>query len=177
MYGRLSAVLPAVVMLGAIGSAFGQAEDADTDPHLVGWWKLDDEAGTAAVDSSEHGRDGALADGLSFEANSVPGRVGKALRLDGETGVLRIPDYKGVVGTQSRTVAVWIKTTESKGQVITWGEGDFGKMWNLTFIRGRLGITPDGGYLYMNAPVHDDAWHHVAAAVEEAELPADRHGQ
>ena len=44
-------------------------------------------------------------------------------------------------------------------------------MWIYRFIRGRLGVTPHGGYYYINDPIHDDKWHHVAVVVVEAELP------
>lgn len=170
----LMAALASMSCQIVVGVALAEGEgatDLDADPHLVGWWRLDEESGTTAADSSQHDRDGALADGLSFDANSAPGRVGKALRLDGDRGVLRIPEYKGVPGTHPRTVAAWLKTETPRGQIVSWGEPDFGKMWIFGFIRGRLGVTPDGGYLYINAPIHDDAWHHVAAVVEEAELP------
>ena len=33
------------------------------------------------------------------------------------------------------------------------------------------GVTPNGGYLYMNEQTNDDQWHHVAVVVQEAELP------
>ena len=54
---------------------------------------------------------------------------------------------------------------------MSWGEEDFGKMWMFKFVRGRLGVVPDGGYFYMNDPVNDDEWHYVAVVVEEAKLP------
>jgi hypothetical protein len=143
----------------------------DADPSLLGWWKLDETAGTAAADSSKHGRPGALRGGLSFDGASVPGRIGKALQLDGEAGVLEIPGFKGVSGVRPRTVAVWIKTKQSRGEIIAWGEEDFGKMWTLGFIRGHVGVTPKGGYLYINDRINDDQWHHVAAVVVEADPP------
>jgi len=68
-------------------------------------------------------------------------------------------------------VAAWIKTTSSRGEIISWGTEDYGKMWIFSFIRGRIGVTPFGGYLYINDVVHDDKWHHVATVVREAELP------
>jgi hypothetical protein len=68
-------------------------------------------------------------------------------------------------------VAAWIKTTSSRGEVISWGARVHGKMWRYCFIRGRLGVTPHGGYYYINDAVHDDKWHHVAVVVIEAELP------
>ena len=146
------------------------ATTLDKDPHLVGWWKLDETSGKTAADSSKHKRKGTLEEELSFDKGSAPGRIGKALKF-GDDGYVQIAGYKGIVGTKPRTVAAWIKTTSSKGDVISWGADDFGKMFIFRFHRGRLGIIPNGGYYYMNDPVHDDQWHHVAAVIKEAELP------
>ncbi len=44
-------------------------------------------------------------------------------------------------------------------------------MWIFGHIRGGLGVTPGGGYLYMKPGHADNAWHHVAAVVHEAALP------
>lgn len=145
----------------------------DTDPNLVSWWKFDEVSGKTAVDSSRHRRNGALKGGLSFDKDSVSGRISKALKLDGGDDYIEITRYKGVSGTRPRTVAAWVKTTTSKGEIMSWGADDYGKMWIFCFINGRnrIGVTPDGGYLYINDAVHDDKWHHVAAMVQDAELP------
>ena len=143
----------------------------DKDPRLVGWWKLDETSGKTAADSSKHNRKGALKEDLSFDEGSAPGKIGKALKLGGEDGYVEITKYKGIVGTKPRTVMAWVKTTTSRGQVISWGADDFGQMFTFCFIRGRLCIRPNGGYYYMNDPVHDDQWHHVAAVIKDAELP------
>ena len=45
---------------------------------LVGWWRLDDGAGTTAVDSSDSGNDGTLAGDPKW----VAGKVGGALECD-----------------------------------------------------------------------------------------------
>jgi len=172
-------VLLAALFVGASGlvapSSVAADTDApktlDTDPHLVGWWKLDETSGKSAADSSRHKRKGALKGELSFDKNSVVGRIGKTLKLDGEDGYIEITKYKGVVGTHPRTVTAWVKTTSSRGEVISWGADDFGEMFTFCFIRGRLGIRPNGGYYYMNDQIHDDQWHHVAIVIKEAELP------
>jgi hypothetical protein len=176
MWRNLIGVLSVVLLLGLVGNALGQATGPeptglDADPHLVGWWKFDDAAGKAVADSSNHGRNGALQGGLSPEDNSVAGRVGKALSLDGKDGCVEITGYKGVVGTQPRTVAAWIKTKSSRGEIIAWGDDDFGKMWIFGFIRGHVGVTPSGGYLYINDRINDDQWHHVAAVMEKGDPP------
>jgi len=143
----------------------------DKDPHLAAWWRFDETTGTAATDSSRHGRTGTLTGKLSFDKNSAPGKVGKALRLTGSDASIEIKGYKGVAGTHTRTVTAWLKTGKNRGEILSWGEKDFGKMWMFRFIRGRPGITPHGGYYYMNPTIHNNTWHHVAAVLEEAELP------
>ncbi len=165
-------VLFAIALPGAAALAnSGKPVTLDTDPNLVGWWKFDEAAGSVAADSSGHKRDGVLKGGLSFDKNSAPGKTGQALRLDAKDAVIEVKDYKGIGGTRPRTVAVWIKTASSKGEIISWGKEDFGQMFTVGYLRGRAGITPRGGYLYMNAETHNDQWHHIAVVVRKAELP------
>jgi len=158
------------VTKGAVWS-FSTDTMPTTDPDNVGWWKLNDISGKTAADFSKHARKGTLKGGLSFDRDSVRGRAGKALRLDGKDDYIEIAGFKGVTGTRPRTVSAWIKTTAPRGEIISWGTDEHGEMWILGFIRGRVGVTPNGGYLYMNDPVHDGRWHHVAAVVHEAQLP------
>jgi hypothetical protein len=143
----------------------------DTDPNLAGRWTFDDGTDKSVPDSSKHGRDGMLKGGLSADKDLVPGRTGKALKLDGQDDYVEITKYKGATGTRPRTIAAWIKTAASKGEIASWGADDYGQMWTFGFIGGRVGVTLNGGYLYMNDQTHDDKWHHVAVVVEEAELP------
>jgi len=148
-----------------------QPVDLDTDPALMGWWKFEETAGTVAADSSPYGRKGELKEGLTFEKDSVAGKVGKALRFDGKNDVVQITKYKGVTGTKARTLAAWIKTKRGRGEIMSWGADDAGTMWIFGFIRSRPGVTPNGGYFYMKPHVNDDKWHHVAVVVAEADLP------
>jgi len=165
-------VLASVLCLAYSAATTGKDKTTtlDTDPHLVGWWKFDETAGKTAADSSKHKRKGTLTGNLSFDNNSAEGRIGKALKLKGDDYV-EITKYKGVTGTKPRTVTCWLKTKSSKGEIISWGVDDFGQMWIYQFIRGRIGLTPSGGYYYINDQVHDDKWHHVAVVLLEAELP------
>lgn len=143
----------------------------DHDPHLAAWWTFDETSGRTAADSSPHKRHATLRDDLSFDTQSAPGRVGNALKLEGKDEGVRVPGFKGVTGPQARTVAVWLKTASASGEIVSWGSDEHGQMWTLGHIRSRIGVTPKGGYLYMKAATHDDAWHHVAAVVEPASPP------
>jgi hypothetical protein len=161
----------AIALLAGVAMADSKPVTLDTDPNLVGWWRFDEATGTTAADSSGHKRDGTLQGGLSFDKNSVPGKVGKAIRFDAKDAVVEVKDYKGIGGTRPRTVAAWIKTASAQGEIVAWGKKDFGQMFTFGYIRGRVGVTPNGGYLYMNAATEDDKWHHVAVVVQKAELP------
>jgi hypothetical protein len=167
----VSALTLGGLSLTCLPAAEADRPTLDTDPHLAGWWKFDETTGKEAADSSKQNHPGRLQGALAFETNSVPGRVGKALKLEGNNDCVRIPGYKGVTNTGPRTLALWIKTPASGGDLVTWGENEPGKMWIFGHIRGRVGVTPRGGYLYMRAPTHDDAWHHVAVVVDEASPP------
>jgi len=150
-----------------------EAKEPDVSRGLVGWWKFDEVSGTKAADSSGHGRDGTVKGSLSFDSGSVKGRIGKALNIGSGGDYIEITGYKGITGTAARTVAAWIKTKRDSGQILSWGRDEGGQMFIFGFIRGRgrVGVTPKGGYLYMNDKVSDDQWHHLAAVVREAEPP------
>jgi len=167
------AVLAGMLAAGAVIARDSTEKPAtlDTDPNLVGWWKFDEAAGATAADSSGNKRDGALTGDFSFDKSSVAGKVDKAIRFDGKETRIEIKEYKGVTGTRPRTVAAWMKTTASRGEIVSWGMKDFGQMFIFGHIRGRIGITPSGGYFYMNPETDDDEWHHVAVVVQDVELP------
>ncbi len=147
------------------------ADAPSVDSHLVGWWKFDETSGDNAADSSKQDHKGVLEGKLSFDQHSAAGRIGKAISLDGQQQCIRIAGFKGITGAKPRTIAAWVKTNTPGGEIISWGENDFGKMFVFGFVRGRVGLVPRGGYLYMKNGVHDDAWHHVAVIVEEASPP------
>lgn len=144
----------------------------DKDPHLVGWWKFEETKGATAADSSplKAKHKGTLSEGLTFEAASVEGKVGRALKLTADQYV-EIKGYKGVTGTKPRSVAAWFKTSKKRGDIAIWGARDSGKQFRFGHIRGRLGMTPFGGYYYMKEYTNDDKWHHIVLVITESELP------
>ncbi len=161
-------------ILGACNACTAESPttiDLDKDPNLVAWWMFDETSGQTAKDASSHTRNGTLKGDLSFDKNSVAGKIDRALSFAPPEGSIQVLRYKGIGGTHPRTIAVWIKTTQAKGEIVSWGQEDFGKMWTLGHIRGRIGVTPHGGYLYINDETHDNSWHHVATTIREAEAP------
>jgi hypothetical protein len=135
-------VAAAPISLPLLAADSAGTASLDDDPHLVGWWKFDETTDKTASDSSKRAHPATLEGALSFEANSVPGRVGKALQFPGSGDGVRIAGYKGITGTQARSIAVWIKTAASSGDLVSWGTDEHGQMWTFGHVRGRVGVTP-----------------------------------
>jgi hypothetical protein len=140
------------------------------DEGLVAWWTFDQTEGNTVRDASPAGHHASL----EGPVKCVPGRLGQAAAFDGQSTLLRVPGFKGIGGSKARTVTAWIKTDTPTGEILRWGTPEPGRMWIVGFIRGRIGINPRGGYLYVNDPLHDNQWHHVAVVLEEAS-PANLH--
>jgi hypothetical protein len=141
---------------------------------LVAHWKLDDGAGTTAVDSSGNGHDGTLLAAPQW----VAGKYGGALEFAGLAGQrVEMLGYDGVLGTQNRTVMAWIKTTKY-GDWISWGQNVNTQKWigrvqdnasNGTV--GALRTECSGGYIIGSTVLTDGQWHHVASVLESAGSP------
>lgn len=149
------------------GATLSRAEAPLIQEGLVAWWPFDETEGTTAADRSSNSHPATLEGGAKF----VPGKIGNCVMLDGKTGYLRVEGFKGVTGTTPRTIAAWVKTQAASGQIVSWGSSEPGKRWTFGFIRGRIGVTPQGGYLYVKDPLHDDNWHHVVVTMEEGSPP------
>ena len=150
-----------ICSVALLATCAGQAMAAGPEP-LV-YYPFDQLDGIV-LDASGNGLDGAPNGGVQL----VPGGYANGCySFNGSDSYVQLERPV----QDSFTLAAWIKTTTASGEIVSWGTPDFGKMWTLGFIRGRVGVTPHGGYLYMNAETHDDRWHHVAVVVRQAEAP------
>lgn len=77
---------------------------------LVGHWRLDETIGTTAYDVSEHGYNGTCVGGVSFGSDSVAGRYGKAISLDGVDDCIEIPPLNLInLNSNGTTITAWVR--------------------------------------------------------------------
>jgi len=104
MYKKLTCLVFYAVVLGLILSSTASAE-------LVGWWKLDDEAGTVAADSSGNGNDGTV----YGDAQWITGYVGGALEFDGTDDYVDLPIGPTIASLSDCTVMTWANFSNTGG--------------------------------------------------------------
>ena len=78
-----------------------------SDQNLEAYWKLDNNSGMIAYDTSGNSRDGTISG-----ATWTTGKLGSALSFDGMDDEVVITGYKGVLGTTPRTISAWIRTSD-----------------------------------------------------------------
>jgi hypothetical protein len=146
-------------------------ESGDINSNLVGYWKLDENSGTLANDSSINGNTAALTNGPTWAA----GKVNNAVTFDGVNDSVA-PATGIYFGLGSFTYAAWINTTQTVTQRRIMGSFsaaayvDLGK--DLSTGSGLSSEINDGGgytsYNLTSVNVSDGLWHHVALVVDRS---------
>jgi hypothetical protein len=145
-------------------------------PGLEGDWRFDEGQGSVANDLSKYGRH-ALLTGASWNPS---GKTGSALQLDGTGGYAEVLGYAGVLGTQARTLSLWINTSvQTDMDLISWGIDQPGALWALSIVEGGGRAQPQGpvqldlsgGSIAGGTSLTDNQWHHIAVVLEPSESP------
>ncbi len=128
-----------------------------TDPNFIGWWKLDEDYGTIAIDWSGYGNHGTLANGPQW----VEGYDGSALLFDGEDDSVEISNF---VPPVQGTISFWINPASvgPRGRIFG-GADEFEAYVEDNILASQLfaaGSAPN--YLTSNATILTDTWTHVA---------------
>ena len=143
-----------------------------TDTSLVGWWKLDDDGGTVALDWSGQGNHGTVIGDPQWMSGYDEG----ALNLDGYDDCVNCGDPAILNITNAISILVWLKTdtasnSTNQSYVIKGDSGANGyglrhsAANNLQF---RISNTAN-----VETPVDssfNDVWHHLAGTYDGSQL-------
>jgi len=138
--------------------------EGDSNP--IAYWPLNEAGGSMVYDVSENNHDGTR---MNMDTESwIIGKQCAALSFDGIDDYIQIPGFKGITRRADRTCCAWVKTTQSSGEIITWGDMEPGGKWIVRVNEtGSLRTEVQGGYIYGTTPINDGNWHHVAVALED----------
>ncbi|MBN1510110.1 MAG: hypothetical protein JW955_24905, partial [Sedimentisphaerales bacterium] len=162
-----------IVLVFVLGLAQASlaAWDPNTDPSLVGWWKLDEKSGSTAADSSTNRNNGAV----SGDAVWAAGRIDGCLQLDGSNDYVSLPIGSVMQTLNSATFAGWAKWSQQGGswqRIFDMGTGTTVNMF-LTPSNGsttgmRFAITTSGNGAESQLTATNrlaTGWHHVAVVI------------
>jgi Concanavalin A-like lectin/glucanases superfamily/PEP-CTERM motif len=166
-------VLTALMIVIMVNAAFGSISDG-----LVAYWAFDEGVGTQSADSA--GGHTAI---LMGDATWGTGVLDGALSLDGSGDWAQAINYKGIIGTASRTTAAWVKFTrpdyvENEG-IMAWGSpSSGGRAWSMALNRetmsgteGAIEQSISDGRITGSKDIRDNKWHHVAAVFQTDSTP------
>ncbi len=148
---------------------------------LVAYWAFEEGTGGNTADVAG-GHDASLRNGAAWSGQPAPTAYPNtnSISFDGNNDFVRADGYKGVTGTQARTISAWIKTTGKNNEaIISWGQNQAGKKWNFRVqdsngTAGAIRVEVNNGYIVGDTDVRDDAWHHVAAVLPSLSNPNAR---
>jgi tetratricopeptide (TPR) repeat protein len=142
---------------------------------LVAWWRLDEDSGRIAEDSSGSGYVGKLKGNPQWQPSG--GKVGGALEFDGEADYIEIVDESCFDFFDEITIVAWINITTVPRQwtaIVTKGNS----AWRLTTCGDRrkfhFAITDVVGlgssWVHGEKEVSTGEWHHVAGTYDGANV-------
>ncbi len=157
------------------------------DDGLLGHWSFDEGQGDVAIDRSGHDNDGEIAG-----ARWVRGKFGTALRFNGHSAYVTVPEIAGLDGAEEMTLEAWV-FWESGGKypnIVTggrWSPGGFLLFVNdrqCSFRMGRPGYSATkapkqwceiGAPLV--APFTLSKWYHIAVSFKRPMIKTYVDGQ
>ncbi len=122
--------------------------------------------------------DSSLFDSLLTVAENTSGIYQNyALDFDGSNDYVEASGFKGVTGTSSRTVEMWIKTSTT-GMLSNWGQNSPGKRFGIRVNNngnygniGCLKAEVNSGYTTGSTDLRDGNWHHIAVTLNDDGSP------
>jgi hypothetical protein len=133
---------------------------------FVGYWALDETAGTIAADSSGQGNNGA-ATGVTW---GQPGHVGGAGSFDGQTSDIVVADNASLDPTAALTLAAWINPVDWAGNRRIVQKGQTDDQYRLLAENNVFKIDIAGVGTVTTALPPTGVWTHVAATYDGATL-------
>lgn len=101
---------------------------------------------------------------------------GRKLHFDGKTTYVEADNYPGILGTQDRTIDVWIKTDKVNGEICSWGKDAPGQKWVFRVNGdGTLRTEVNGGGINGTTVITDNKWHHVACVFSGTNIAGIKH--
>ncbi len=150
---------------------FGNAELGG----LIGWWKLDEKEGTAALDSSGNGNDGRLAGSPKWRPGD--GKIGGAIELSGNGDYIKINNESPFDITNQITISAWVNIKSVPQEwtaIVTKGDS----AWRMSTDYANsiphfgvgAGVNTNDNFVSGKTTVNSGQWHNFACVYDGKEM-------
>lgn len=144
---------------------------ADFTSNLEQYFTFDEGTGITTTDTSGNGRNGTLTNGPVWTTGKLIG----GLLFSAASLQYVATNYAGITGTAARTVAFWVKTTDTNAATtasptVNWGSASAAGQWLIAIQNGVLwgrfvAVTASFG-----SGINDGNWHHIAMTMPASGL-------
>ncbi len=128
-----------------------------SETNLVNYWSMDESTGNF-VDSKS---------AMNLTVGSVSKTIDQTFPEGTSTALAYKTDYNGMSGLSALTVEMWVKTTDTNGNLLSWAASGIGNDFLLPITNSSTISIWVGSERYVadlgTATVSDNAWHHLAA--------------
>jgi uncharacterized protein (UPF0333 family) len=137
---------------------------------LVGHWPLDN---GNANDYSNFGNNGAISGAVQGA-----GKLNEGYIFDGIDDYIQMTGYKGISGTNPRSISAWFKSTTITGPaistIIAWGSVGTGTVYQVALwystldptSNGKMGAHTVGDVVITTEKYDDNLWHNVVVTTD-----------
>jgi len=162
MYKRVTGSISVILALCLLQASMASA----ADPSLVGWWKLNEGAGSVANDSSGYGNSGTLDGGPTWAAGQILG----GLAFDGSDDHVDCGNDPSLDITSAITIAAWVQPTGPGGssypRIVDKSNGTGGadpgyKLYLRSGENYLVTLSAGGTYLNSSSSLEVNAWNYL----------------
>ena len=148
---------------------------------FVGHWRLDEDSGAIAADSSGLDNDGSYVNGVTLDTpGPYPGMGVASAAFDGVAAYVNAGRHKSLEMSESLTVAAWVRPASyGSSAVILNKEGEYEiAVWSDGTIRWALANSNPGWYWVNTGHVIPrNGWSHVALTYDRFEVKTYVNGE
>jgi hypothetical protein len=179
-YGLVTGIgTGATALLASLNASSGSINLTVTPSGLTGWWPFNEGSGTTASDSSGHGYNATLFNGMNW----TTGQTGGAVSANGVNQYMATPSIN-LSSTQAFTLAAWVNRTWSNSgpSALVEASDNYNSVSNgFTFIADDasdcgissaivMGVRGDNGYtLNCYAAPSSNGWHHLVVLCDKSQ--------
>ena len=146
-----------------------EEEEVEELDELIGHWPLDEQSGTIAKDVTDKGLAGTLKNGLTFDTDKTIGEIGSAIRFEGNSDRISLPDIDNDLQS-GFSVSAWVNPSNAEGGyqgvVGSSTAGGFMMFINRNKLAFKVTTNENGQKLISAGRIQNNSWQMITCTYD-----------